>query len=198
MVHPAHPCHGQPPGAVTLQWTASLKAGAAYYWELPIPAALRVSGKLRGYGTLTAILDPHPLVSEIAGSNYFSARLETAVQIERDGKTHNLLGSLDTKKITEQEARELDHKWSPLRHHHKKFKGISCHGDNLRIYARIFTRDLYLYGYNHPDETPEMTVNFVLTIGTGWESDAVFNQMHASLGAFVENSTIETLVEVET
>jgi hypothetical protein len=70
--------------------------------------------------------------------------------------------------------------------------------DNLRIYARIFTRDLYLYGYNHPDETPEMTVNFVLTIGTRWESDAVFNEMHASLGAFVENSTIETLVEVET
>ncbi|MBZ9803364.1 S8 family peptidase [Mesorhizobium sp. ES1-6] len=187
-----------PPGAVTLQWTASLKAGAAYYWELPIPAALRASGKLRGYGTLTAILDPHPLVSEIAGPNYFSARLETAVQFERDGKTHNLLGSLDTKKITEQEARELDHKWSPLRHHHKKFKGISFDGDNLRVYARIFTRDLYLYGYDHPDESPEMTVNFVLTIGTGWENDAIFNQMHASLGAFVENSTLDTSVEVET
>ena len=54
-------------------------------------------------------------------------------------------------------------------------------GTTSGIYARIFTRDLYLSGYNHPDETPEMTVNFVLTIGTGWESVAVFNQMHASL-----------------
>ena len=29
------------------------------------------------------------------------------------------------------------------------------------------------------------------------ESDAVFNQMHSSLGAFVENSTIENDIEVE-
>ncbi|WP_423066043.1 hypothetical protein [Devosia sp. CN2-171] len=56
---------------------------------------------------------------------------------------------------------------------------------------------MYLYGYDNPDETPEMSVNFVLTIGTGDESDAVFNQMHSSLGAFVENSTIENDIEVE-
>ena len=186
-----------PPGAVTLQWKAELKAGASYYWELPIPAALRSSGKLRGHGTLTAILNPHPLVDEIAGPNYFSARLATALQFDRDGKTHNLLGSLDTKKITEGEAREQDHKWSPVRHHHRKFDGVSFDGDNLHVYARIFTRDLYLYGYSHPDETPEMTVNFILTLGTGWEDDAVFNQMHASLGAFVENATLENVIEIE-
>lgn len=187
-----------PPGAVTLQWRADLKAGASYYWELPIPAALRASGKLRGYGKLTAILNPHPLVDPIAGPNYFSVRLATALQFERDGKTHSLLGALDTKKITEEEAREQDHKWSPVRHHYKRFDGISFDGDNLHVYARIFTRDLYLYDYSHPDETPEMTVNFVLTLGTGWEDDAaVFNQMHASLGAFVENATLENAIEIE-
>ncbi|MCB8878463.1 S8 family peptidase [Acidisoma silvae] len=185
-----------PPGAVTLQWTASLKAGAAYYWELPIPATLLTGGKLNGYGKLTAVLNPHPLVSEIAGPNYFSARLATALQVERGGKNHNLLGSLDTKKITEEEARELDHKWSPVRHHHRRFHSVSFDGETLLVYARIYTRDLYLYGYDNPDETPEMSVNFVLTIGTNHDNDAVFNQMFSSLGAFVENSTIESDIEV--
>ncbi|RUW78626.1 MULTISPECIES: hypothetical protein [unclassified Mesorhizobium] len=61
--------------------------------------------------------------------------------MERGGKNHNLLGSLDTKKITEEEAREIDHKWSPIRHHHKRFYGVSFDGDNLLVYARIYTRD---------------------------------------------------------
>jgi hypothetical protein len=106
------------PGYVTLQWRASLRPGAAYYWELPIPDSLKRTGKLKGTGALTAILNPHPMVTDYAGPNYFSVRLATALQYQR-GRTpkgatkfHNLLGSLDTEKITEQEARALDHKWS--------------------------------------------------------------------------------------
>lgn len=184
------------PGMVTLQWSASLKAGAAYYWELPIPLAMRKTGKLRGQGTLTAIINPHPLVSEYGGANYFSVRLATALQYERGNKFHNFLGSIDTKKITEEEARANDHKWSPVRHHHA---GVSSHdfdGDNLRVYGRIFTRDLFLYGYSHPDETPEMDVEFVLSIGTGDSEDDIYGQVFTDLGSYVENATINADLEV--
>ena len=128
------------PGFVTLHWRASLRPSAAYYWELPIPHSLKRTGKLKGTGTLTAILNPHPMVTDYAGPNYFSVRLETALQYQRgltrkgEAKFHNLLGSLDTEKITEQEARTLDHKWSPVRHYNKSFRGKDFDGDALRIY----------------------------------------------------------------
>ncbi|MEQ8693783.1 MAG: S8 family serine peptidase [Gammaproteobacteria bacterium] len=186
------------PGFVTLQWRASLRPGAAYYWELPIPAALRASGKLKGFGVLTAVLNPHPMVSDLAGPNYFSVRLATALQCQRGGKNVNLLGSLDTDKIAEEEARAVDHKWSPVRHHKKEFKrGVSFDGDMLRVYARIYARDLYLYGYR-ADQIPEMDTVFVLSLGTGNEEDDVYNQLRDQLGAFVETATIETDIDVET
>jgi hypothetical protein len=43
------------PGTVTLQWKASLRDRASYYWELPIPSALLSDGRLRGKGRMTAI-----------------------------------------------------------------------------------------------------------------------------------------------
>ena len=141
------------PGFVTMQWRASLRPGAAYYWELPIPASLMRTGKLKGTGILTGILNPHPMLTDYAGPNYFSVRLATALQYQRTDKSRNiasfnsLLGSLETGNITEQEARTVDHKWSPVRHHRKQFQGISFSGDMLRIYARVYARDLYLYGF---------------------------------------------------
>jgi hypothetical protein len=81
------PCESMPwecpAGFGTLIWMATLKPGAAYYWELPIPPSLRETGKLCNIGKLTAILNPHPLVSDIAGPNYFSARIAAALQFER-------------------------------------------------------------------------------------------------------------------
>ncbi|MCR8548478.1 S8 family peptidase [Salipiger sp. P9] len=192
------------PGFVTLQWTAQLRPGAAFYWELPIPASLRKTGKLKGAGALTAILNPHPMVSEIAGMNYFSARLEAALQFERgvtsngDAKFHNLLGSLEKERLTEQQARELDHKWSPVRHHKKSFaRGVQFDGENLRVYARLFSRDLYLYGMNNADEVPPLDTVFVLSIGTGDENDDVYNELRDELGTFVEAAVIDTEIDVE-
>lgn len=191
------------PGFVTLQWRASLRPSAAYYWELPIPESLKRTGKLKGTGVLTAILNPHPMVTDYAGPNYFSVRLATALQYQR-GKTknngpkfHNLLGSLDTGKITEQEARALDHKWSPIRHHRNDFQSVSFEGDMLRIYARIYARDLYLYGYTGADEIPEMETVFVLSLGTGDENDDVYNELRDQLGAFVEAAVVETDIDVD-
>lgn len=191
------------PGFVTLQWRASLRPSAAYYWELPIPESLKSTGKLKGTGVLTAILNPHPMVTDYAGPNYFSVRLATALQYQR-GKTkknaakfHNLLGSLDTGKITEQEARALDHKWSPIRHHRNDFQSVSFEGDMLRIYARIYARDLYLYGYTGSEEIPEMETVFVLSLGTGDENDDVYNELRDQLGAFVEAAVVEADIDVD-
>ncbi|MFT9291446.1 S8 family serine peptidase [Gluconobacter oxydans] len=191
------------PGFVTLQWRAALRPGAAYYWELPIPQSMRQSGKLRGIGSLTAILNPHPMVTDYAGPNYFSVRLASALQYQR-GKTpkgatkfHNLLGSLDTEKITEQDARTIDHKWSPIRHHKNDFQSVSFDGDTLRVYARVYARDLYLYGYTASEEVPEMEAVFVLSLGTGDENDDVYNEMRNQLGVFVETAVIESDIDID-
>lgn len=192
------------PGFVTLHWRAGLRPGAAYYWEIPIPGRLQQTGMLKGSGTLTAILNPHPLVADYAGPNYFGARLETALQYQRgrksngDAKFHNLLGSLDTSRLAEQEARQVDHKWSPVRHHQKSFQRVSFEGDHLRIYARIFTRDLYFYGYGSGAEVPELETVFVLSLGTDDQEDGVYNELRDQLGAFVETAVVETDIDIET
>lgn len=186
-----------PAGAVTIQWSASLKPQAAYYWEIPIPPSLRKSGKLKGIGKLTAVLDPHPLVTEMAGPNYFSARIETALQVQRGGKSHNLLGGLDTGQATEEQARTVDHKWSPVRQHAHSFSGVSFDGDVLRVYARTFVRDLYLYEMTSGSEVPAMDAVFVLTLGTGDASDDVYDELRQELGAYVENAVIDAHVDVD-
>ncbi len=191
------------PGFVTLQWRASLRPSAAYYWELPIPESLKKTGKLKGAGVLTAVLNPHPMVTDYAGPNYFSVRLAAALQYQRGTtqkgavKFHNLLGSLDTGKITEQEARAVDHKWSPIRQHKNDFQGTSFDGDVLRIYARIYARDLYLYGYTGTEEIPEMETVFVLSLGTGDENDDVYNELRDQLGAFVEAAVVEADIDID-
>lgn len=188
------------PGTVTLHWRARLRARAAYYWELPIPPALRYAGRLRGQGRLTAILNPHPMVTDYAGPNYFSARLNAAVQVERGGKFSNLLGSMDTDRVPEEIARAIDHKWSPVRHHVRDFRrqGVLADGPNLRVYARVYTRDHYLYGYSSADEVPELDAVFVLSLVSPNEVGDIYNQVREQLGAFVEPSVIEAGVEVET
>jgi len=184
-------------GTVTLQWRAKLKPGAAYYWELPIPGSLIRAGKLAGSGKLTAILNPHPLTSEYAGPNYFSARIETALQVARGDKFENLLGSIETGKMTEEQARTLDHKWSPVRHHSKKWRGKQFSGSSMRVYSRCFTRDLYLHGFESNAEVPEMDVCFVLSLATSDGNDALFGEIRAALGAFVEVATIDVDIEID-
>lgn len=187
------------PGFVTLQWSAKLRPGAAYYWELPIPPSMRTGNRVRGRGSLTAVLNPHPLVTDYAGPNYFSVRLNTALQVFRGDKAHNLLGSIDTDKIPEEQARIFDHKWSPIRQHANDFsrRGVTFEGDVMRVFARIYTRDLYLYDYTSISETPELETSFVLSIGTGSESDDVYSEMIEILGPFVEAAVVETDIEID-
>ena len=83
------------------------------------------------------------------------------------------------------------------RHHRNEFRGISFEGDTLRIYARIYARDLYLYGYTSTEQIPEMETTFVLSLGTGNENDDVYNELRDQLGAFVETALVETDIDVE-
>lgn len=187
------------PGAVTLQWKASLRDRASYYWELPIPPALIKNGRLRGKGKLTAILNPHPLVDEFAGPNYFSARINTAVQYPKGDGFANLLGSMDTDRVAEQTARSVDHKWCSVRHHTKDFsaRGHRIDGDLLRVYARVYTRDHYIYGYASADEVPPLDAVFVLSLCGTDERDDVYNQLRDQLGAFVETSVVESDIDID-
>lgn len=187
------------PGAVTFHWQAELRPGAAYYWEVPIPEGLLDRGRLRGAGKLTAVLNPHPLVSDVAGPNYFSARLATAIQVPRKDKFQNLLGSMERETTAEELARSIDHKWCPIRHHARDFstRGISIDGNYLRVYARIYTRDLYLYGFSHMDEVEALTATFVLTLeGTDPDGD-LYDQFRQALGPYVETSVIETDIDLD-
>lgn len=191
------------PGFVTLLWTEELRPGGAYYWELPIPDSLREDNKIKGIGALTAVLNPHPMVSDIAGMNYFSARLEAALQFERrneDGESlfHNLLGSLSKRRLTEQQLRELDHKWSPVRNHRRSFvQGVKFDGDNLRVYARLFCRDLYLHDMASLEAVPPLTATFVLSVGTEDENNGMYIDMREALGTFVSSAVVESDIGVE-
>lgn len=187
------------PGAVTFHWQAELRPGAAYYWEVPIPEGLLRAGRLIGRGKLTAILNPHPLVSDIAGPNYFSARLASALQYPRRGKFHNLLGSMEKEITAEEVARSMDHKWCPVRHHSKDFsaRGRGIDGDYLRVYARIYTRDLYLYGFTHMDQVEDLTATFVLTLEGLDPSSDLYDQFRVALGPYVETSVIETDIDLD-
>jgi hypothetical protein len=107
------------------------------------------------------------------------------------------LGSLDTEKLTEEQARTLDHKWSPVRHHVKVFRNVRFDGDNLRVYGRCYVRDLFLHSYTSIDEVPEMMAVFVLTLGTGDNEDEIYNELRDALGAFVETAIVDFDIEID-
>src|SRR5687768_16094476 len=94
---------------------------------------------------------------------------------------------------------KVEHKWCPVRHHVNDFsrRGYAVSGNTLRIYARVFTRDLYLYGYRHPEEVPPLDAVFVLSLRSADGSDALYDQLRQQLGAFVESSVIETDIDLD-
>lgn len=184
-------------GSVTLAWSSKLKAGSSYYWnDIPLPPEMIVNGKIKGEVTLTAILKP--LVSEFAGDNYFATRLQCALQhVKTDGKTKNLLGTM--KESTEKEANsrlELA-KWSPVRHHSKSFSGVAIDNDKIRLYARIFTRDLYQFGYSTHHELDEQDVAFVLTFKSDEKDPSIYNSMKQRLANNVEVATVEQDIDLD-
>ncbi|MEJ1978640.1 MAG: S8 family peptidase [Acetobacteraceae bacterium] len=188
------------PGSVTLAWKAKLKPGFAYYWnDLPIPPELIRRGKLVGSGKLTAVLQP--VVSATGGPNYFATRLQVALQYQQaNGKWGNLLGTMREDTAAELEARADLAKWHPVRRLTRDFGkrgGIGFRGNNLRLHARVFARDLFQFGLMTHHELGEQDVAFVLTLADGSDSSGIYNSMAQRLTNFVESAVVGQEIEVE-
>ncbi|AMO49171.1 Hypothetical protein AKI40_2782 [Enterobacter sp. FY-07] len=184
-------------GSVTLAWNSKLKAGTSYYWNnIPIPPEMFVGGMLKGDIILTAILKP--LVSELGGDNYFATRLQCALQhVSEEGKTKSLLGTMKESTEKELDSRIELAKWSPIRHHGRTFKNVTLDNDKVRLYARIFTRDLYQFGYSTHHELDEQDVAFVLTFKSDDGNPAIYNSMKQRLGNKVDIATISQDINLD-
>lgn len=198
--HDGHLPWGCEPGSVTLAWRDQLEPGTDYYWnDIPIPPELIRNGKLFGRARLTAILNP--LVSPFGDANYFASRLQTALQyVKPDGKWGSLLGSMKESTIPESDARELLRKWQPVRRHCNDFTrkgGWQFVGNSLRLYARVFTRDLYQFGWSHHSQAGPQEAVFVLTLWSGDGQPSIYNSTVQALGNFVESAVLEQDIEQE-
>lgn len=183
-------------GTVTLAWVSKLRPGFAYYWNnIPVPTEMIKNGKLYGKASLTAIIKP--IVSELGGANYFATRLQVSLQADSiKGKPVSLLGSMKESKEKEETARNELAKWSPIRRHADEFSGRSIDMNSMRLYARVYTRDLYQFDIENHHELDEQEVAFVLTLeGIEGESD-IYNSMSSRLSAQVESAVIEQDINV--
>lgn len=185
-------------GSVTLAWLAQLQPGTNYYWnDIPIPPELIRNGKLYGRASLTAIL--RPLVSPFGGANYFSSRLQTSLQYASGDGWPSLVGSMLESTLKEEEARDELKKWQPVRRHYRDFTGrggLGFDGAHLRLYARVFTRDLYQFGWNHHSQAGAQDVAFVLSLWGGDGEPTIYNSMVQELGTFVESAVLNQDIEV--
>lgn len=194
------------PGSVTLAWWSKLIPGYSHYWNnIPITPSLGTNGKLRGKGMLTAILNPYPYISPESDTNYFSARVNVALQYfgpavgEQKPPVRNLLGTLNTDTLPEADARTNEFKWCPVRRHYKDFSapGLGYFGNSMRLYARAYLRDQYQFGPGVKGGGQPLEVAFVLTLSDGTNSNQLYNDMRASLGNFVESAVIDQEIDVE-
>lgn len=147
---------------------------------------------------MTAIL--RPKVSELGSANYFSTRLQVALQYTKpDGKMGNLAGSMKESTAREAQARAEHAKWNPIRHHATTIaNGKAFGGQTLRVCAKVFGRDLYQFGINGNSEIEESEVAFVLTITAplGQSGASIYNSVAASLGNYVESAVNDIEVNV--
>ena len=187
------------PGTVALTWTAQLQPGVAYYWSgIPIPPEMVHNGKFRGRATLTAVLKP--VVSPFADANYFATRIETALQYPtKPDEWKSLLGSMMESTLPESDARENLKKWQPIRRHCRDFSkgaGLAFSGNQLRLYARVYARDLYQFGWQANSDVGAQEVAFVLTLRGPNDEPSIYNSTAQVLGNFVESAVINQEIEI--
>jgi hypothetical protein len=188
------------PGSVTLAWRANLLPGANYYWnDIPIPPELIRDGKLYGHASLTAVL--RPLVSPLAGANYFASRLQTSLTYPTGGDNwKSLLGTMLESTLEEGDARTELKKWQPVRRHYRDFTkrgGAEFNGANFRLYARVFTRDLYQFDWSAHRAAGEQEVAFVLTLRSPDGEESIYNSMVNALGNFVESAVLNQEIDIQ-
>lgn len=185
-----------PLGSVTLAWTSKLQPGFYYYWnDIPIPPEMIDNGKFIGTVALTAVLKP--LISESVGENYFSSRLQVALQaISKSGSTINLAGNMKEDKEKEAIARAELSKWSPVRNHYKSHSGTGVTGTSMKLCARIFTRDLYQFDMSHHSELPPQEVAFVLTLRAHDGSESIYDSAVSAMKSEIESAVVNQDIHV--
>jgi hypothetical protein len=75
-------------------------------------------------------------------------------------------------------------------------RGISFGGNHLRVYARVFTRDIYQFGWSNHRQAGPQEAAFVLTLWSGDERISIYNSMTQRLGNFVESAIIDQDIEI--
>jgi hypothetical protein len=184
------------PGTVSMIWQSTLEPSLEYHWDgIKIPKEMIAGTTLHGGAKLTAILQP--VISPFAGPNYFSTRIEVALQHQDDeGAWKNLIGTLKESSLAELEARTELKKWQPIRHHANSTfrKGFS--GDSFRLRARLYTRDLYQPGLPTRETLPPQGVAFVLTLRSPTKDPAIYGSVVRDLGNYVESAVVSQDIHV--
>jgi hypothetical protein len=101
--------------------------------------------------------------------------------------------------LREQDGRDELKKWQPVRRLYSDFTsrgGKSFDGARLRLYARVFTRDLYQFGWNHHSQAGAQDVAFVLTFWSASGTATIYNSMVQQLGTFVESAVLNQQITV--
>lgn len=68
--------------------------------------------------------------------------------------------------------------------------------NSMKLYARVYTRDLYQFEMESHHELNEQEVSFVLTFEGEDEGSDIYNSMSTKLGAQVESAVIEQDINV--
>ncbi|GLI95227.1 S8 family serine peptidase [Methylocystis echinoides] len=197
-----------PQGSVVLAWKARMKAGAYYYWrDIALPATMVDRGCLVGRLRLTAILAPE--VTLTGSSNYFASRIQTGLQFENHKRQWTrLIGSLPVE-TAEGLARSEDAKWQPTRCYEGRFvhpddrtrkdglMSATLGGRRLRVYARIFERDVFARDDLVAARNRDHEVAFVLTMEDPNGDAGTFDSFVQAMGNRVQSAVIDQEVPVD-
>ncbi|HEV7372017.1 S8 family serine peptidase [Arenibaculum sp.] len=180
--------------AVIFCWQQSIVEKRNYYWSgIQLPPSLTRGGKFKGRVKLVAILAP---VTHALGTNYASTRIEATVQYRTNSnKWERLVGSMSLE-TPEGVARTEDAKWQPIRVYSQHFPRGKTFGQNeLRLRARLFWRDRYLYPGG--TEAWPVTATFVVMLESFDADHRVYDEFVAAMGTQVEAAVIEPVIETD-
>jgi hypothetical protein len=74
--------------------------------------------------------------------------------------------------------------------------GLKFDGEYLRLFARVYIRDLYQFGWNNHNQAGAQDVAFVLTLSSEDGQSTIYNSMVQELGAFVESAVVNQEIEI--
>jgi hypothetical protein len=69
--------------------------------------------------------------------------------------------------------------------------GLGCNGSSIRIYGRLFARNIEQFGFRSNADLPEIETVFVITFSDRSATDDLYNTMTSTLGNFVESAVID-------